>query len=250
VKIDKRSSSGLALELLVIVVGVLIALAVDQAVSGVQERALGRAYLSALKEDVEGDAERLRADFMPQLDQREAMAREVVSAITSGTQGDLRRLAVALDWAGHLRLFEPQRATFDDLLATGNLRLLEAREVRAQVIGYYDLTQLASMHELIRQEIWYGYRGKIDEVLDPLVMAELTRIEREVDQDLDRLVESLDAETVRRGLDLTTLRSSRPFREGIGASLEYTLVQRDQYRGRLSMAEDLVEVLDRVLSGS
>lgn len=100
------------------------------------------------------------------------------------------------------------------------------------------------MHDLIRREIWYGYRESVDEVLDPLVMTEITRVERDGDRDLGRLIAELDAEAVAAGLNLTALRSSQEFRAGIGGALEYTLVQRDLYRLRIEMAERLLSRLD------
>lgn len=227
-------------EFLIVVVGVLVALAVDQMVDARAEHRLERDYLSALQADVESDLSRLRDELHPGIDRRAAMAREVIAALDEESPVDAVRLAVALDWAGHLTLFEPRRATFDDLLGTGNLRLIRDRELRADVVEYHDLTALRSMHDLIRREIWFGYRESVDEVLDPLVMAEITRVEREVDRDLDRLIAGLDGAAVAAGLDLTALRSSEAFRAGIGGALEYTLVQRDQYRQRVEMAEELL----------
>lgn len=232
--------AAIGAEFLVVVVGVLVALAVDQMVDARAERQLERDYLSALQADVQSDLSRLRDELHPGIDEREAMARAVIAALDEEYPFDAVRLAVALDWAGHLALFEPRRATFDDLLGTGNLRLIRNRELRAEVVEYHDLTGLRSMHDLIRNEIWYGYRESVDEVLDPLVMAEITQIEREVDRDLDRLVAALDGSAVEAGLNLTALRSSEAFRAGIGGALEYTLVQRDQYRQRVQMAEELL----------
>lgn len=171
----------LGAEFAVIVLGVLVALGVDQAVDNRRDRALERTYLAALTSDVEADLAQLRTNFFPHLDEREAIARELIGAVEGRVPVDVKRLAVALDWAGHLRIFQPQRSTYDDLVATGNLRLIRDREVRAEVGSYFDVTQLSAMHELIRREIWYGYRDVVDEVLDPLILAEITRLESEIE---------------------------------------------------------------------
>ena len=168
------STARLALELVVVVTGVLIALAVDQAVDAQGERRLSAEYLQLLRADVQADVDRLEGELIPGIENRERAARDVVSVIEGGEVGDARSLAVSLDWAGHLTLFEPQRATFDDLVATGNLRLLP-NTIRGAASAYYDFTQLRSMHEVMREETWYVYRRQINRVLDPLLMAELTR---------------------------------------------------------------------------
>jgi hypothetical protein len=236
----------LALEFVVVVLGVLIALAVDQAVENRREKQLEQAYLNALTSDVESDLAALRQEFLPAIDQREARAREVIEVVEDSGDPDPVRIAVSLDFAGHLSVFEPQRSTFDDLIATGGFRLIRDRRVRSEVVSYYAVSRLNDMHELIRNEIWYEYRPVIDEVLDPIFVAELTRIEREVGGGYDELVEAVTSEWVGSALDLETLRSSSTFRAGIASALEYTFVQRSLYLERVLLAERLLGLLSGV----
>lgn len=161
----------LVLEFVVVVLGVLIALGVDQAVENRREKELEQAYLNALTSDVESDLAALRQEFLPAIDQREARAREVIEVVEDSGDPDPVRIAVSLDFAGHLSVFEPQRSTFDDLIATGGFRLIRDLRVRSEVVGYYAVSRLNDMHELIRNEIWYEYRPVIDEVLDPIFVA-------------------------------------------------------------------------------
>jgi hypothetical protein len=243
------SAARLALELVVVVMGVLIALAVDQAVDAQGERRLSMEYLRSLRDDVQADVDRLEGELIPGIESREQAARDVVSVIEGAEVGDARGLAVSLDWAGHLTLFEPQRATFDDLVATGNLRLLP-NTIRGAASSYYELTRLRSMHEVMREEIWYVYRRQINKVLDPLLMAELTRVERLVERGRSALIAGLDSASFVAGIDPTALRHNPEFRAGIGTSIEYTLIQREMYVQRADWAKALLEDIEGALAGA
>ncbi len=242
--VQKKVSYGrLMTEFVVVVAGVLLALAVDQAVENRREGALEQVYLEALRSDLDSDLARLRDELLPAIEEREGRTRAVIQVVEGGPLLDSTWLAVALDFAGHLAVFEPRRSTYDDLIATGNFRLIRNRGVRSEVVDYYATTGLDDMHELIRNEIWYGYRPVIDEVLDPVVLAELTRLEREIEGGFTELVETVAPEQVRSGLDLDALRTSPTFRAGIASALEYTFVQRSLYLERAELAERLLTLL-------
>jgi hypothetical protein len=117
-------------DLALIVAGVLIALAVDQAAETVGERRREAEYLVALQEDVKADLAALRGPLSEGLDRREAAAQLVVAGL-NGLPLEPAQLVAALDRAGHVAFFAPRRATFDDLISTGNLRLIRDREIRA-----------------------------------------------------------------------------------------------------------------------
>jgi hypothetical protein len=241
---DASSRSGGALrDVTLIVVGVLIALAADAAVRSLGDRMREAQYLAALRENLEADVEELKGPLLEALDQREAAAKVVIASV-SGDVYEPAHLVAALDRAGHVSLFAPRRATFDDLIGTGNLRLIRDPEVRAALIDYYDVEELNAANELVRQEIWYSYRPVIDEALDPLVMAEITSIEGDNTRNsLEEFAATIPVDLASRGLRPAGLRESATFRSGIASALEYTYVQRRQHNLRLARAEALLEIL-------
>ncbi len=229
--------------LALIVAGVLIALAVDQAAQSIGERRREAEYLAALQEDVQADLAALRGPLSEGLDRREAAAQLVIAGL-NGTLVEPAPLVAALDRAGHVAFFAPRRATFDDLISTGNLRLIRDRETRATLIEYYDVSQLDAANELIRQEIWYGYRPALDQVLDPLVLAQITLIEGDATHSsIEDFASAIPPELAARGLRLAELRESTGFRAGIGGALEYTYFQRRQHNQRIADAEALLAVV-------
>jgi hypothetical protein len=243
----ERSSKWLGnfRDLGLIVAGVLIALAVDQAAEALGERQRETQYLEALQEEIEADLTALRGPLREGLDQREAAAKLVIAGV-NGARVEPALLVAALDRAGHVGFFAPRRSTFDDLINTGNLRLIRDRQVRAALIAYYDVTELNSANELIRQEIWYGYRPTIYEVVDPLVLAEVTFIEGDDTRNsVEAFAASIPAELAAAGLRPAALRESPLFRSGIGRALEYTYVQRRQHSERMARAEEVLAKVRR-----
>ena len=230
-------------DLALIVVGVLIALAVDQAVQSIGERRRETQYLDALRENIEADLVTLRGPLQKELGQRESAAKLVIEGL-NGKQVDPALMIAALDRAGHVAFFAPRRATFDDLVSTGNLRLIRSAEIRAALAAYYDVTQLNSSNELVRQEIWYGYRPTIQTVLDPLVLAEVTLIEGDsTSNSIEAFAATIPSALASAGLNVQALRASREFRSGIGRALEYTYVQRRQHNARIAHAEALLRIM-------
>jgi hypothetical protein len=226
-----------------IVVGVLIALGVDQAVQTAGERRREAQYLEALAEEIEADLGQLQGPLREGLEQREAAAQLVIAALNGQTM-EPSFIVAALDRAGHVSFFVPRRATFDDLVSTGNLRLIRDRRVRAALIAYYDVTELNAANELIRQEIWYGYRSTLEEVLDPLVLAQVTSIEGDATRNtIDEFAAAIPSELASSGLRLAALRENARFRSGIGSALEYTYFQRRRHSARIADAETVLEAV-------
>ena len=134
-------------ELLVIVVGVLVALAVDEWSGSLDERELEREYLQALAMDLEEDSTAYARALVPNLEEALTALRTVVpvargaDAMPSDTVGFL-----TLMWESTFSVsqFEERRTTFEELLATGNLSLIQSPELRASIVSYYEQARLST----------------------------------------------------------------------------------------------------------
>lgn len=128
-------------EFTVIVVGVLVALAVDQWAEDRSERELERSYLARLVEDLERDRANYDA-WLTMLEEKEEslerVARFLRSAPASASDAEavLRDIANGTNFAWNVAPLAG-RATFDDLRGTGNLGLLESGAVRHNLVRYY-----------------------------------------------------------------------------------------------------------------
>ncbi len=152
-------------ELLIVVVGVLIALGVDSWRQSVAVDRTEAQYLESLLQDLEGDFAELD-EAGRQATGNEQWARVVLDVLKGGAEGITPdSLAYAVEYAGFLRFPAYFPYTFDDLVSTGNLRIISDPSIRRAVASYYNL---------IESEVqwWDRYRG-IQSVYTQLVQGTL-----------------------------------------------------------------------------
>jgi len=124
-------------ELVAVVVGILMALWLN---GWNQRRIRGRQeaeYLDSLRADISADVEALRQQ-MAWADGTAEAARTLLRVVRGEEQvGDSTLLLRTLKRAGTMYPFRPTRTTFQELLGSGNLSIIEDREVLRSVIAYY-----------------------------------------------------------------------------------------------------------------
>jgi len=127
---------GLA-ELLIIVLGVLIALWVDNWNGEREDRLLEQEYLSTLATDLRADLVELdEASERARLNERAAQALyDAIQGTGSLAPDSLSRFVLQ---AGFLYFPAYSPYTFEDLTSTGNLRLLRSEEIRRALAAYHN----------------------------------------------------------------------------------------------------------------
>ena len=127
---------------LFIILGVLIALAVDDFWTGRQERALELDYVKRILAEVERDIEWVEGyvnDYVAQKNR----ALEAIAPVVRGQQPVPEDVGTFLDSvglggiAGLSPTYWVTTTTFDDLIATGNFRLIRSAEFRNRISKYY-----------------------------------------------------------------------------------------------------------------
>jgi type II secretory pathway pseudopilin PulG len=127
-------------EFVVIVISVLVALALDQWVAARADRDSEREYLAALVADLEADADYLSELLIPLVSLADSALKEVgpvsrrVAEFPTDTIAFLRRVVSSRRTIAQL----PFSPTFDELISTGALRLIESARLRSSLILYYD----------------------------------------------------------------------------------------------------------------
>ena len=149
-------------EFVVIVLGILAALAVDSWSEERNNRILEQEYLARIKEDLEWDLAEIEeaisasilqgrsattllyelndplADHVPRFRSDRLEAIDFAVPAHEEFDGPLKRLV----WlAARTRSFDPRRSTYDELLATGRIVVIDVSELRASIIDHYSLTE-------------------------------------------------------------------------------------------------------------
>jgi hypothetical protein len=127
-------------EFVVIVISVLVALALDQWAATRADRVSEREYLAALVADLEADAAYLSDLVMPLVLLADSALKEVgpvsrgVTEVPIDTIAFLRRVVSSRRTIAQL----PSSPTFDELISTGALRIIESARLRSSLVLYYD----------------------------------------------------------------------------------------------------------------
>lgn len=147
-------------EFVVIVVGVLVALALDQAVSDRADRVSETEYLRALSLELREDSALFANGLVPILARADS-ALEAIGPVVRGSEpfptdtlDFLRQVVTSSGQFTQLGV----RSTIDELLATGSLRLIESSELRSAVVSYYEGKRVLENTSAIRIS---GYRDVV-----------------------------------------------------------------------------------------
>ena len=144
----KPRLSWLIGELLVVVLGVLTALAIDDFATRRAENALEREYMTRIQADIKADI-RYFDEFAKERLQIKLAALERIAPVVRGRQpapDDIESFLIDVSLGGLLGASSSSpitNTTFVDLQATGNLRLIRDVALRRQISNYYHVQERA-----------------------------------------------------------------------------------------------------------
>jgi len=155
-------------EFVVIVVGVLMALWVDELREARVNAQLEVAYLESLVTDL--DADLARFDETEAWMRRQEAAAATVLALYQGSPptDNVADLVAAVETAGWQYSPSITRNTIDDLRSTGNFRLIRNPALRRAIAAYYATVEEISIPLAdMRDRIWAQYDARVANVLGP-----------------------------------------------------------------------------------
>jgi hypothetical protein len=182
----------LAGEMLVIVLGVLIALGLDDYQTDRREQALEAEYLGRILSDIEADIAYLEQYIAEQLDKK-ILALETIAPVVRGQESvpnDLELFLRNVSLGGLLGASSTQwvtDVTFEDMRATGNLRLIRDSELRRNIANYYHLQNRLFQRSHDRRTDYVAYVH----TLIPAELRDALNIESMSEFGTDRAVERI-----------------------------------------------------------
>jgi type II secretory pathway pseudopilin PulG len=133
-----RMVSRAAAEIAVILVGVLMALAVDRWAASLDDRTLEAQYLARLESDLRQDSAALEArvaSFARRLEFAVSVVDVVEGRATAA--GNPADFFARLERVAWFQPWSPDRDTWEELKATGRLDLIRSRDTRKLLSSYY-----------------------------------------------------------------------------------------------------------------
>jgi len=206
-KFSLKGLGRVIVELLVIVIGIYLAFALEEYGQRRNERELEVKYLKELLAEAKANQAELKADQDTRREQLKLFG-YLLETPNRQVGNDTLRSAVRELLVN--RLFSPTDAVYQDLVSSGNLRLIQSDSIRKLIISYKQRLARAPITEAIEQRL-------IEDKLEPYLLNKqvLSLIEplNEIDQvniseqQVDRIIRILLND--REFIDLVYLRYSR-----------------------------------------
>lgn len=161
-------------EIVLIVIGILIALQLNAWNQAKQNRVLELRYLNGIENDLLGDIRELETLF-----ERDTLKFDAYTAIiktlgSSDYAENKQKIAVGLRNISGLRWFEGQNAVFEELKSSGKLNLVQSDSIRYAIQRYYRFFVEVVKQEQMNNDRSIVYRDRYAQVLDMYPLLEST----------------------------------------------------------------------------
>ncbi len=143
-------------EIILVVIGILIALQLNNWNQDISEQKLAKQYLRNIQHDLKQDLQSLERLENTVFNRRKA-ATSVINTINSGIYNNPGVFLFQVDNAGRYGIPQRARATYEDLIATGNIQFIQ-KATREQVAAFYRMDDfMKSNQELQRTRVFEQY---------------------------------------------------------------------------------------------
>jgi hypothetical protein len=157
----KQEWTAIGIDFVIVVIGVLIGLQVNEWAARQADAQRGRAYVQRLIADVETDLA-FRRSTVAYFDAVNEGAQRTNALLLNPRPGDAQALVLNAYRATEFSFFEATRSTWDEIVSSGDLGLLPSEAVRT-LAGYYTTTDTSiAAAEIIRQS---AYRVRVRSLL-------------------------------------------------------------------------------------
>ena len=154
--ISKKTVSSIFIELFLIIVGVLSAMAVENYRQSMLERDMESNYLIALRKAVQADTAMLNRDIQKYFKKQRA-CKTLLELVESGKTIDQEEFEMSAE--AIMMMVDPfyNTAIFEDLKASGHLQIISNENLRNAMMEYYILVEhMSQVHSQNLLEISYN----------------------------------------------------------------------------------------------
>ena len=158
-------------EIVLVVVGILIALSINNWNEEKKSKILAETYLKNLKLDLKSDIDALELALtdLNFYEERGYYSLHVLEGKIK--EIDTVEFLKSLVWNNHYHLHQKSTSTYEDLISSGNIKLIENNELKIELSKYYlKNTWMAQFGERARETYWYVMREEIFNSVDPFMM--------------------------------------------------------------------------------
>ena len=219
----------LALELLVVVIGILIALGLNRLNQDRGDRQTEQTYFVQLIDDLESDMVLLDS-AIGQANKHADAALRVLAVIEDGASivTDTQAFAWDINYSGYISFFYPTDFSYSDLTSTGNIDLIRDTDLKRSIVGYYENIEYSEQwYEAWIDQAWERLNPTLQNLLHPddwrVIEASLSKgnswlPDDPVDDllDIERVIDSIRNSVPARNMFVSVVVASREAQDLFG----------------------------------
>jgi Family of unknown function (DUF6090) len=154
-------------EIILVVLGILIALKINNYNTERVNKTLELNYLSAIRdnlnEDIDDLQERLKKDSV----HLNAYTQLIKVFTRDSIKSDESKLNYTIHNSSVINYFNPQNTVFEEMISSGKVNLIQLNELRYKILEYYNFSKKVVSSQTINNELFLKYKDRaIDQNLD------------------------------------------------------------------------------------
>ena len=158
-------------EILLVVIGILIALQINNLNEDKKDRQLAKTYLNNLKLDLESDLISLET-ASKNLDNFETKGYYSFNVLDGKIKEiDTVKFLKSLVNNCFYHMYQPSRSTYEDLIGSGNIKLIENNDLKVALSKYYTRDDwMGEFSQRAKDTYWYVMREEMLKSVDPFTI--------------------------------------------------------------------------------
>lgn len=225
-------------EILLVVIGILIALQINNLNEVKKEQNLANTYLENLKLDLKADINALELALTDlNFFEKEGyyslhILEEKIKEI------DTIKFLKSLVFNNHYHLHQPSTSTYEDLISSGNIKLIQDNELKVELSKYYLKNDwMAQFGQRARETYWYVMREEIFKSVDPFVMGAFYESEYYPDKEPNIKYEDID-------VDFSEIKTHKSLIDAIKRALSLRIWHRNELQKSRSEVDKILVMLN------
>ena len=223
-------------EILLVMIGILLALQVNNINESRRAKQLKLKYINALKSDLEKDIKSIK-DYNDQNSYYEGLGQKLLNSLQGNSvKIDSQIIYEALVYANFKPSYSITSSTYNDLISSGKLALFEDMELKRLLDNYFIGNDWdKKFDERITQSLWYDYWDERLKYID----ASLLKDFRESQQD------GIELDLTNYKIDFYGMKSSNSFMQQLKIVIYLRKVIRNVFFTKKEQAKALLEYLQK-----
>ena len=221
-------------EILLVVIGILIALQINNLNEQRKEKKLTSTYLANIELDLLSDLKAIKkaSNDIDFYEEEGFYSLNVIEGKV--TKVEKTRFLKSLIWNNHFPIFQPTRSTYEDLISSGNIKLIKNNDLKVALSKYYLRSDWWEQFEQrAKDTYWYILREEIFKNIDPFIMRAFYELEFYPSEEPSINFEDIE-------VDFSIIKKQKSLRDAISRALSLRVWHKNRLREAQTEIEEIL----------